>query len=241
MLKKILKIVLVIFIIAILVVIVKFKLYEKFNYENISSIKQFFIDLKFLGPVIIVALYIGFSLACLPTIQFAFVSGYLYGAVQGSILAMVGMIIGMSSAFYGIRYLFRDGFQKKFGENKIVKEIDGYAKKYGGRAVLVLRTFSVFPYNLQNVAYGLSSLSGFSHLWASAIGVIPITLFYVWFGSLFSSNTITIKEMESMFSKLGIVIAILTAAMVTTIIIRTKLSKKKREEEAIEVKEEEKQ
>jgi len=228
LLKKIFKILFFILIIAIIIVIVNFRLYEKFNYKNITEIKQFFIDLKILPPVIIILLYIAFSLACLSTVQFAFISGYLYGPIWGSILAIVGMIIGMNSAFYGSRYLFRDSFQKRFGDNKIVKEIDGYAKKYKGKAVLILRTFSVFPYNLQNIAYGLSSINGFSHFWGSSIGIIPFTFFFVWTGSII--DTITPEEIKIIFLKFGIVSAMLTAIIITTFIIKTKIISKKREE-----------
>jgi len=236
LLKKILKILFLIFIIAIIIIIINLRLYEKFNYKDITEIRQFFIDLKILPPVVIVLLYIAFSLACLSTVQFAFVSGYLYGPIWGSILAIVGMIIGMSSAFYGSRYLFRDSFQKKFGNNKIVKEIDGYAKKYKGKAVLILRIFSVFPYNLQNIAYGLSSISGFSHLWGSSIGIIPLTFFFVWVGSII--DTITPEETKSIFLKFGIISAILIATIITTFIIKIKLfSKKKKEEYKNEIEE----
>ena len=190
-----------------------------------TEIKQFFIDLKILTPIVIVFLYIAFSLACLSTIQFAFVSGYIYGPIWGSILAIIGMIIGMSCAFYGSRYLFRDIFQKRFGNNKIVKDIDGYAKKYKGKAVLVLRTFSVFPYNLQNVAYGLSSISGFSHFWGSSLGIIPLTFFFVWVGSII--DNITPEETKDIFLKFGIISAILIATIITTFIIKTKLLSKK--------------
>jgi len=158
----------------------------------------------------------------LPTLFFTFVSGYLYGGIYGFFIAWFGITVGLMSSFLNTRYLFRKDFIKKFGENKVVKMLENYANKYKGLAVLFYRVFFVFPYNLQNVAYGLCSIRIYSYFWGSAIGILPTTIFYVWLGDMLSKNRLTMVDMKNIFLIIGVAITIFASIFFTTILIKKK-------------------
>ena len=66
--------------------------------------------------------------------------------------------------------------------------IENYVDKYGFFAVLILRILFFIPYNLQNAAFGLSSVKISSYLLASLSGILPVTVLYSYIGGTLSSG-----------------------------------------------------
>jgi uncharacterized membrane protein YdjX (TVP38/TMEM64 family) len=223
MLKKHLgKIIFVILGIIFFVIFFYFKLYTFFTYDNVQNVKNFILKFNFFGPVIICLLYIIFNIFCLPTFFFTFISGYLYGPVYGFIAAWIGMSAGFMASFFNARYLFRKDFIEKYGKNKMVIKLEEYAGKYKGLSALFFRIILIVPYNLQNVAYGLSSISVFQYLWGSMCGIVPITIFYVWLGSALSNNQITLTGMRNVVGILFIVLTIFCSIFFTGLLLKKK-------------------
>lgn len=220
--KHLLKVLFILFLVLFFALFFLLKLNRFFTYDNILSVKEFILKFSILGPLVIILLYIIFNVVMLPTLFFTFVSGYLYGGIYGFFIAWFGMTVGLMSSFLNTRYLFRKDFIKKFGENKVVKMLENYANKYKGLAVLFYRVFFVFPYNLQNVAYGLCSIRIYSYFWGSAIGILPTTIFYVWLGDMLSKNRLTMVDMKNIFLIIGVAITIFASIFFTTILIKKK-------------------
>lgn len=220
--KHLLKVLFILFLVLFFALFFLLKLNRFFTYDNILSVKEFILKFSILGPLVIILLYIIFNVVMLPTLFFTFVSGYLYGGIYGFFIAWFGITVGLMSSFLNTRYLFRKDFIKKFGENKVVKMLENYANKYKGLAVLFYRVFFVFPYNLQNVAYGLCSIRIYSYFWGSAIGILPTTIFYVWLGDMLSKNRLTMVDMKNIFLIIGVAITIFASIFFTTILIKKK-------------------
>ncbi|OHD12332.1 MAG: hypothetical protein A2086_08855 [Spirochaetes bacterium GWD1_27_9] len=201
-----------------------FKLNRFFNYDNVLAVKEFILKFSYFGPILIFLLYVIFNIVCIPTLFFTFVSGYLYGTIYGFVVAWVGMTIGFMASFLNTRYLFRKDFLAKFGSNKMVTTLEEYTKKYKGLAVLFFRVFFIFPYNFQNVAYGLSTIKGYHYLWGSVFGVLPTTIFYVWLGDMISKNQMGFTDLRKIFTIIGISITFFAIIFFTSIILKKKFS-----------------
>lgn len=200
-----------------------FDLNKYFTYENVQQVREFILSLSFLGPFFLLLLFTIFGIVILPTFFFIFISGYLYGPIFGALFAWIGMLLGMNASFICIRYIFRNDFNNKFGKNKIVLTVEKYTAKYHGWAVFFFRLTSIFPFNLQNIAYALTSLNPFIHLGASALGIIPITILYSWLGYLLSSNKIALMELKQIFIIIFIVITVIASVFFTGVIIKKKM------------------
>jgi len=220
--KHLLKIIFILFLVIFFAVFFSFKLNRFFTYDNVLAVKEFILGFSFFGPVMIILIYLLFNIVMLPTIFFTFTSGYLYGTFYGFFIAWFGMSLGLMASFLNSRYLFRKDFLSKFGKNKIVVMLENYADKYKGLAVLFFRVFFVFPYNLQNVAYGLCSIKGYSYFWGSVIGILPTTIFYVWLGDMLSRNKLTAIDMRNIFMIIGIAITIFASIFFTSLLLRKK-------------------
>lgn len=201
-----------------------FRLNKFFTYENITAVRDIILKFSFFGPVIIFLLYILFNILCLPTLFFNFLSGYLYGPIAGFFVAWIGMSLGLLSSFFNVRYFFRKDFQSRFKNNKIIAEVDKAASKYRGWSALFFRVFFIIPYNMQNIAYGLSGISVKGYFWGSVIGILPTTIMHVAIGRLIYNNTLGMTDLKNIFMYIGIFIGIFGAIFFTSYFIKRKIS-----------------
>jgi uncharacterized membrane protein YdjX (TVP38/TMEM64 family) len=204
-----------------------FRLHQWFSYDNIKPVYDFFTRYSFLGPIILVSLFIVFNLFAMPTFYFVFISGYLYGPWFGMLWAMIGMVGGMMMSFINARYIFRSDFQRRFGENKMVQLIEKYTKKYHWKLIIFLRLVFVVPYNMQNVAYGLTGIHPLVYAVCSAIGIVPITIFYVIAGHLVKIDYWKAADMKYLFMVIGILLTCIISIIVISVIIKKRFMKEK--------------
>lgn len=111
-------------------------------------------------------------------------SGYLLGAVAGTITAWIGITGGTAMAFCFGRFIARDWVRGKISGNRKLRAIDASVGEQGFKVILLLRLSSIFPAVPLSYALGLTSASFWQHTLASWIGVIPACLAYVYMGSM---------------------------------------------------------
>jgi uncharacterized membrane protein YdjX (TVP38/TMEM64 family) len=137
-----------------------------------------------LAPIVFIAIYIVACVAFLPGSILTIGAGVIFGVVRGSIYVSIAATLGATAAFLVGRYLARDWVSAKLGGNPKFKAIDEAVGKEGWKIVLLTRLSPVFPFNLLNYAYGLTSVSLRDYVLASWIGMIPGTILYVYIGAL---------------------------------------------------------
>lgn len=185
-----------------------------FSEDNILSVKDQLQSYGYFTPLIIILLYIVFNVTGLPTFFFTLLCGYLYGITYGLPLAWAGMTVGLSASFLSSRFLFRGDFMNRFGGMGMVKKLDYYVVKYRIWSVLVFRLISVFPYNVMNYAYGLTSISFRDYLVGSAVGIIPVTAIIVWLGHLAATGQEASVSTGQWVGFAAVVLVFITAAII---------------------------
>jgi len=223
--KKIQRILFVLIIAVLIILFYFFKLDKYFTYQNIQVVKDFIISLSFLGPLIIIILFVGLNLIGMPNVFFVFLSGYLYGFYYGFILGYIGTILGFTFSFISVRYFFRDLFLKKYGENKLVLKIEKYTEKYKAWSILFFRVIFAIPYSIQNIAYALTKINFFVYFIFSLIGSIPQTLTFVVLGFLLSSGRINLAQFKNIFLIIVIIITVISSVYFTYLFIKSKIKK----------------
>ena len=103
---------------------------------------------------------IGCVVLALPGITFAVFAGLLFGPWLGTLACLAATTIGAIAAFLVGRFFLRDSIKPLVMKNKWMKKV---LFDDAGRSdivvLMITRLVPVFPYNLQNFAYGITDIS----------------------------------------------------------------------------------
>lgn len=136
-----------------------------------------------IGALAFIFLYIIATVAFLPGLILTLGAGVVFGVLLGTIYVFIGATIGAAAAFLVGRYGARGWVTTKIAGNTKFQAIDQAVGREGLKIVLLTRLSPIFPFNLLNYAYGVTSVSFQDYLLGS-IGMIPGTITYVYLGSL---------------------------------------------------------
>lgn len=132
--------------------------------------------------VLIFAKIIG-ALILFPGTPLTLLAGATFGVVKGSIVSLIGNILGATLAFFVSRYLL----QKYVIKNILSKypRIEEYEKRFathGFETVVLLRLIPLFPFNALNYLLGVTHVRTKDYILGTAVGIIPGTIAFVYFG-----------------------------------------------------------
>ncbi|MGP6174666.1 TVP38/TMEM64 family protein [Corynebacterium sp. A21] len=122
----------------------------------------------FLGFILLYALV---ALTPIPVSIMAVAGGLLFGVVIGSVLSVIGALLGCWGAYWFARALGAETVRKILGSRgaKVEQHLDGA----GFQAVFALRVMPGFPYWPVNYGSGVFGITQRDFLVASAIATIP--------------------------------------------------------------------
>jgi len=180
--KKTLQILFFILIGIVLFAFFYYDLYDLLRVEHIEKVKEYFLSLGAMAPVYMIILYILFNLAAIPRVFFTIFSGYVFGLFYGFLFAWLATIAGLIVTFISIRYLFKEKFEKKFGDKKLVENLNKLVEKRGLLMVTFLRAIYIVPSSVLNYSFGFTKIKTSTYLLGSSIGFIPVVFINVYAG-----------------------------------------------------------
>lgn len=178
--------------------------------ENLEFLRQMVKEnLVLAGAVYVGITVIGCVVLALPGITFAVFAGLLFGPLLGTILCTVAATLGASLAFLAGRFFLKDSVKPMIEKNRYLKKL--LFDESGKNEILVLmitRLVPIFPYNLQNFAYGITDIRFWPYTVYSFLFMIPGT-------ALFTVGTvgITSKENRSFYLMTAAALAALVFGM----------------------------
>lgn len=122
----------------------------------------------FLGFTLLYALV---ALTPIPVSIMAVAGGLLYGVVIGSVLSVLGALLGCWGAYWIARALGTDTVRKLLGSRSA--KVEQHLAGAGFQAVFALRVMPGFPYWPVNYGSGVFGITQRDFLVASAIAIIP--------------------------------------------------------------------
>ena len=131
--------------------------------ENVPKIKTWVASFGRIAPVVYIGLYLVSTVFFLPGTPVTVLAGFVFGPLWGILYASVASIISVSVAFLIARYVARDLVEGWVKGNAQFRKIDAQVEEQGWRILMFTRLVPIFPFNLQNYAYGLTSIR-FRHL-----------------------------------------------------------------------------
>jgi uncharacterized membrane protein YdjX (TVP38/TMEM64 family) len=126
------------------------------------------------GVGISIALMVAHSFLPFPAEILACANGMIYGPVWGTIITWVGAMLGASVAF-GLVRSFGRPFVHRMLKERQRERLALWSHDRGGMALLTARLIPVIAFNLINYAAALTEISWWTFLWATAIGILPLT------------------------------------------------------------------
>ena len=167
-----------------LLIIKYYNLFDFLSFENINNLKTFINSYGMLSPLVFIAIFILATIAFIPGLPITVLAGTLFGLWWGTLYVIIGSTIGVSASFLIGRYLGRDLVVKLVEKNEKMAKLDSYIRQQGNTILIISRLVPIFPFNLQNYAYGITDIKFSTYFWYSLIFMIPGTFIYTCFGDL---------------------------------------------------------
>jgi len=108
--------------------------------------------------------------------------GALYGAYEGTVVAMVGITLGTIASTVSVRHVFT-GMQQSIDKRPGLKRLLGRADKHPNLAIALTRFTVVVPYLFQNIALAATNLSIARLALVTAASAIPGAAIYSFLGA----------------------------------------------------------
>ena len=139
------------------------------------------------GAVLFAAAYVPAAVLLVPGSLLTLGAGFVFGVAKGAVVVSVGSTAGAAAAFIVGRSIARDWVARRLAGRPAMAAIARAVETEGFKIVLLTRLSPVLPYNLLNYAFGLTAVRFRTYILASWIGMMPITIMYVYIGSAASS------------------------------------------------------
>ncbi|MBI5327177.1 MAG: TVP38/TMEM64 family protein [Deltaproteobacteria bacterium] len=161
------------------------------------------------GPIAYILIYSIAPVFLFPGTPLTIAGGVIFGPIAGSVYTAVGATIGASAAFLISRYMARE-LVAKLLKNRKLNTLDKEVEKQGWKIVAFSRLIPLFPFNLLNYAFGLTSIKFSHYVLASFIFMLPAIIAFV----VFSSSLLDlIRGKVSREFLIGLILVIIISAI----------------------------
>ena len=128
-----------------------------------------------------IGLMVAHSFLPFPSEIIALANGMLYGPFWGSVITWVGAMLGAIVAFALARLLGRPFVHRVLSERHRA-QLSEWSQASGGRALLIGRLIPLIAFNLLNYGAALTDISWWTFIWATGLGILPLTIMLNVFG-----------------------------------------------------------
>jgi uncharacterized membrane protein YdjX (TVP38/TMEM64 family) len=140
------------------------------------------------GPVVYVAGYVVAELLFVPALPLTLLGGLVFGPLWGTVYTWIAATLAAAAAFLVARHLARDTVERWIAGSPRLGRIDAAVEHHGWRILTVTRLVPLFPFNLQNFAYGLTRIPFWTYVGVSSICILPGTVAFTLAGGALSGG-----------------------------------------------------
>ena len=145
----------------------------------------------------------------MPGVTYAIIGSILFGPLLGTLACVIGVTIGAGVAFLTSRYFLKDFLKPTIQKNKHLNQLLFLnADKNDFLILMITRLVPIFPYNLQNFAYGITDISFKNYITYSFLFMIPGTAMYT-----IGTASIINAEKRVMYITITIILTIIVVGL----------------------------
>jgi uncharacterized membrane protein YdjX (TVP38/TMEM64 family) len=140
------------------------------------------------GPVLYVAGYVLAELAFVPALPLTLLGGLVFGPLWGTVYVSVASTLAAALSFLAARHLLRATVERWMEGSPRLRRIDSAVERHGWRILVITRLVPLFPFNLQNFAYGLTRIPFWTYVAVSWACMLPATVAFTLAGGALSGG-----------------------------------------------------
>lgn len=130
------------------------------------------------APLVFVAGYAVAELFFVPALPLTLLGGLVFGPLWGTVYVSAGATLGAALAFGVARHALRGTIERWIAGSPRLSRLDEAVAAHGWRILVVTRLVPLFPFNLQNFAYGLTRIRFATFVGLSWLCMLPGTAAY---------------------------------------------------------------
>ncbi|MBR4091343.1 MAG: TVP38/TMEM64 family protein [Mogibacterium sp.] len=207
-----------------LLIVFVFLLNQKFGWSDYLSNTD---NLKFLSEmidehfVLAALIYTGLTvIACvvlaLPGVTFAILAAIIFGPWWGTLFCLIATTLGAIIAFIVGRFFLKDSIKPMVEKNALLKKLlFDEVDKSDIVLLAITRLVPLFPYNIQNFAYGITDISLLHYSLYTFVFMIPGV-------ALYTIGTAGFTSAENRWLYFGIAAVLLVIVMLLGWLLRKK-------------------
>ena len=179
------------------------------NIDNLSFMEELVQNNLWMASLIYVVLTaVGCVVLALPGVTFAILAGLIFGPWLGTLLCSVATTIGAMAAFLAGRFFLQESIKPVVMKNKYLKKwlFDQDNDKNTIFVLMITRLVPLFPYNLQNFAYGITDIKFSTYSLCSLLFMLPGTAMY-------TVGTAGLTDAENRWFYIGIAVVLAVIVM----------------------------
>ena len=137
-----------------------------------------------LGILVYVAVFIVAAICFVPGSILTIGAGVAYGLLWGTVVASITSAIAATAAFLVARTIARRRVARWAASDPRFAALDAAIGEDGLKLVILVRLSPLIPFNVLNYALGLTRVRLRDYALGSFVGLLPVTLLYVYVGSV---------------------------------------------------------
>jgi uncharacterized membrane protein YdjX (TVP38/TMEM64 family) len=147
--------------------------------QYLGYLREWIDSLGVWSPVVFILLYAIAVTFALPGSALTVVAGALFGSALGIAVVSVAATLGASLSFLVARYVAREAVADWLSDKETFRKLDQMTEDHGAVIVALTRLVPIFPFNLLNYGFGLTSVRFWTYVLWSWICMLPGTVLYV--------------------------------------------------------------
>ena len=152
--------------------------------EHLNEVAAWIAKHQTEARVTFVVSYIVASVLALPASVLTLAAGLLFGLPLGAALVFVGSVTGAALAFLTGRFIAHDWVARSLGHTARYRALALATRSKGFLIVLLARLSPLIPFNVLNYGLSVTHVRFKHYLLATALGLPPVILIYVYLGTL---------------------------------------------------------
>ncbi len=147
--------------------------------ERLAAVRDRIAGLGAWGPVVYGLIYVAAVVAAVPGSALTLAAGALFGSAVGIVLVSLASTAGACLAFLLARYLARDWVAARLSGRESFRRLDRLTRERGAVIVALVRLIPLFPFNLVNYGFGLTSVPFGTYAFWSWLCMLPADVVYI--------------------------------------------------------------
>jgi uncharacterized membrane protein YdjX (TVP38/TMEM64 family) len=183
---------------------------EVIRLENVARLKQWIGGFGALAPAVFIAGYVLAVVFFVPGLPITVLGGVAFGPAWGTLYVWIAATIGAALSFLVARYGVRSTVERWVQRSPRLVRMDGQVAEHGWRIVMLTRLVPIFPFNLQNYAYGLTRIGFWPYAITSSICMLPGTAAFTFAGGALSEGRGDVRRTLAYLAVAGVLLVLMS-------------------------------